>query len=301
MKLSVVAVVALVATVAVVIVFISTAIAVAKHRTRRPKVLRSGRGICVKTGNTAVAQMEYSDIKYYNDLREEYNKRLGWYDRILPTSVPITDDAGRDVGHEQGRGERPDDLVLPDEFLYHLDNQNVHDTMIQNNLKNKFSANGALFSGTEEGVISEILEATRDGDEEKQVARVLASIHKRNAYLDNFGTNEIGVLSRVWNNGDDNVKADVITQLKDCEDEYGLLYCPTGVASRITSSMYINDPQNSPKTRDMIHKEILDKYSTLHSQGIPKHQAIEQIIEDYNGIYSSDKILGLMEDWIDYV
>lgn len=234
-----------------------------------------------KRGNYIVVndciQIEKSDMKYYSDLQAEYNTRKSWYQ-----APPV-------IVNEDG-----EDYDYP-ELHYHLDDQNVHDTMIQDNLKTKFETQ-SIFSGASE--LNEIVEYS---GYDNKVSGVLDKISNRNAHLDNFKEDEVSIIKRVWANGDDNVRKELLLQLKDCEDSYGMLFCPTGVASRVVSALYINNPGDAPKSRDILNQEILHKYSVMYSRGMEKDEIVQKIIDEYDGVYSREKINGLISEWIDHI
>jgi len=221
-------------------------------------------------------QLEKSDIQYYTDLREEFDRRKSFYDTFRKNA---------EILYEE------DELFdLPDDLQYHLDNQNVHDTMIQDNLKNKMKTVG-----------NTSLVSLNDISSDPGVISILSEISNRNAYLSNFDRTESSLILDVWSNGDDLVKQEVINQIKDCRDSYGMLVCPTGVASRISSSLYINDPTHAPKTKEILNQEILNKFSKLYKKTQDKSYITDVIVSEYRGVYSEDKIRGIINEWVNFI
>ena len=222
-------------------------------------------------------QLEKSDIQYYNDLREEFDRRKSLYETLRKNPEIIHDD-------------NDDDFDIPDDLQYHLDNQNVHDTMIQDNIKNKMKT-----------VQSSNFVSLKDISNDPEIMSILSEISNRNAYLSNVDSTEKDLIIKVWSNGDENVRAELINQIRDCRDSYGSLVCPTGVSSRVVSALYINKPSNSPKTKEILNQEVLNRFSKLYKKTQDKDAITEQIISEYSGVYSPDKIRDLISDWVEFI
>jgi hypothetical protein len=246
--------------------------------------------IIVKSPGAPEMQVEQSDIQYYADIKAEADRRNSWYaqnTKIPDTPEPQTDDIDEILGVAE-------DIDLA--WYLNDDNQNVHDTIIQDNLKHAFeNSRNAITSGDTLDAIKQYSGYDID------VMGALKLINTRNAYVDNFQSNEIDLVSKVWSAGSDNVKSNLLIQLKDCVDEHGSLCCPTGVSSRIVSATYIDQPEKSPVSREMLNQEILHKYSRLSDAGYDKETIVDRIIQSYHGMYSPDKIKIVMDEWIDYV
>lgn len=180
-----------------------------------------------------------------------------------------------------------------------VDTQNVHDTSIQNNLKKKYETYSMTAKGYED-VEQEIMRMTKD----KDVHKALKRIYNRNSTLTNFeGETESAILEKTWRAGNLLVKEQIIKELKDCLSTEGVLYCPTGVASRIVSASYIENPENFPKDRASLNTEILMKCSLIKQENpdISKQDLTELIIDDYAGIYDKEFITTTLQPWIDHV
>lgn len=184
--------------------------------------------------------------------------------------------------------------------------QNVHDTCVQNTVKNKYSEISKQ-CGKVQDCVDEIREyAVSVG---KDVTDVIKRIQDRNASLYNFeGQKEMDVLQKTWKTAeDDNVKHQIVNELGDCRNSYGTIYCPTGVATRIVNATFINDPEKIPKTKEVIHTEMMNIAANLrNTQEVDgtydeerfKKDLLEKYKKDYEGILTHDKIDDMTKDWI---
>lgn len=208
-----------------------------------------------------------------------------------------------------------------DRLPMYMDTQNVHDNSIQKQLKKRYTDHVV---DNPELVFSEheiVREAKRQNKDTKTLIKVLKTMKKRNANLMNYnGDSEMTILENTWKAGDDNVKEQIINNLIECHEHNIIgqqVVCPTGVASRIVESTYINDPENTPRTKDMYREEMLSKASQIRFQleQNPEYNAksdqeqTEQLKskllttyqQDYKNILTHHDIHDLTKDWIDYI
>lgn len=245
-------------------------------------------------------EIELSDIKYYNDINSEYNRRCKWYEKISSNLIPQPD---IEVVNENIETSA---IEIPYNLLNHIDDQNVHDTFVQkdiNNiydrLNNKKSYSVASTYNNIDITLKEINEYAND----TQIENIILKIKERNSFISNLNANEIDILNNIWNKAkhhkNDNIKRDLILQLKDCKsDKYDNLYCPTGVTSRIISSLSIENPEEMPKDKNMINQEVLYKFNKLYKKNTNKAEVKNEILKDYN---SDEKISKMIDEWIDFV
>lgn len=251
-----------------------------KHKYHRKKLIikKNDRKILVND-----TEIEYSDLRYYINTRDEFEKRKTLYETILNPVVYTQTNIIRDI---------PADILD-----YHIDNQNVHDTIMQKNIKNTYEQSHN-FTGDIEDITDNILELCKDKDKEK-IKDIIEKIKTRNSYVTNVNSNEIDVLKNVWLNGDLNVKKQIINELLDCVDIGNTLYCPTGVTSRIISAAHINNPQYAPKTKDILKREVIEKFGHNYSKDNDKFLAKEKTINEYFSVYERKDIEDIINEWYD--
>lgn len=226
--------------------------------------------------------IEQADYNYYNDINEEFNLRRQLYETVHS----FTDNT------EQ---INETDFYLPYNLIYELDNQNVHDTFVQKDTQRIYSQaqNSVVPQG--EPDFSRL---------EPEVRDIVNKIQKRNSYISNLNNNEYEILKDAMRQAEynSNIKDNLILQLKDTLNEYGELYCPTGVATRIVSALAIEKPEQMPKDRGTINTEVLAKFSKLQTDNpdLDKQEIRQAVLQDYPA-ESVESVNGLINEWIDYV
>lgn len=231
-------------------------------------------------------EVEYSDLQHYINTRKEFENRKSIVDLIIDPTIIIENNQ---IGVE-----------IPEIINHHIntDVQNVHDNTIQKNIKGAYSD---ILQTQQNFDKEEILGYVKDEVKREKISEILDIIIKRNSYVTNLNSNETDVIKNVWFNGNENVKNQAILEILDCVDENGVLYCPTGVTSRIASALYINNPDKFPKTKEILNQEVMTTFGK-HFREIPdKELAKEKTINDYYKVYDRDTILSLIDEWIDYV
>jgi hypothetical protein len=179
------------------------------------------------------------------------------------------------------------------------DTQNVHDTVIQNNVKNKYKSLPSNYSDID----STIRDIMVFCDNCPDILDTVNKIKQRNATVVNFeGNAESDILKKTWNGANAAVKAQIINELRDCKKGSDI-YCPTGVATRIVSATYIESPDNYPKDKNSINAEILGKCAHLRNKNpdITPNEMKEMIIEEYSTIHDRAFISDLTEEWLPYI
>lgn len=278
--------------------------------------------IITGTTNDPEFLVDQSDILYYarkKNIDEAFQKEcetrgLSLNEYIIDEILGIN--LQRDFEHHEHRELR--DREQP---LMYQDTQNVHDTTIQHQLKKTYQTipknSKTLFNEQEIIHQTELL-----GKDVETIKTVLETIKERNNKVVNFGDNEMTVLANTWKAGDDNIKEQIINNLIDCAKDHPLntsVVCPTGVTSRIVESMYINDPETTPRTKDMYKEEMLNKASLVRNQleqtteydkltddqqslSLQKH-IMDTLKQDYidTHILNSHQLSEFTKDWIEHV
>jgi hypothetical protein len=194
--------------------------------------------------------------------------------------------------------------------------------MIQKALKKQYNAVSGSGSNKSLDEVRKYIDQSELSHKDKQTCnRVVDQIVKRNAKLTNFNhDSEVDILKKTWTNGDQNVRDYLLQELKDCDNGYNEIYCPTGVASRIVNATFINDLDDNvalPKTRELIHKEMMDSAAKIRTdlessndynnvdetqQSVMfKDTLLAKYETDYENILSKDEIKDMTKDWIDHV
>jgi len=261
-------------------------------------------------------KQQHTQVNKTNNFRDGYNVDVALPYNIsvitneieLPTNLNIREYI---IDYADNYNEFNDNIALYDIFNYDLneteipllardDPQSVHDTYIQSKLKKDFK--NKLHSTQTPQIPNETFEKLR---ETSSVKHVIDKIEKRNSTLSGYeNKTEMEILKETWENGDENIKNQIINSLKDCiEDEK--LVCATGVVSRILSSNYINNPDEFPKTKEILHSEIMYFVNKIRDN-TPEDQFTseyvkQEINKEFSKTLSKDQIDNLTKDWIEYV
>lgn len=228
--------------------------------------------------------IDYDDLYYYNNRVLPFTERIENYieEAFIPVEIVMAE---------------PLNIEINNTLLRDLNggSQNVHDTFVQESIK---KAQKNIQHGSE-NYINEIQETFKDDG----INNVLKKIQRRDAYISNVDKTETGIIRDVWSfvKNDENLKEDFKDQLLDCIDKDGNLVCGTGVVTRITSSLFINDPEKMPKTKEMINQEILNKFSKLYTGTEDKQIIKQQILNDYTEESMKKKVNDLIDEWIEHV
>lgn len=228
--------------------------------------------------------IDYDDLYYYNNRVLPFTERIENYieEAFIPVEIIMVE---------------PLDIEINNTLLRDLNggSQNVHDTFVQESIK---KAQKNIQYGSE-NYINEIQETFKDDG----INNVLKKIQRRDAYISNVDKTETSIIRDVWSfvKNDENLKEEFKNQLLDCVDKDGNLVCGTGVVTRITSSLFINDPEKMPKTKEMINREILDKFSKLYTGAEDKQIIKQQILNDYTEESMKKKVNDLIDEWIEHV
>jgi hypothetical protein len=178
------------------------------------------------------------------------------------------------------------------------DTQNVHDTLIQRQLKQDALQN--LVTPTYTSVSLDDLYASDD-----KLKEIVQKIKNRNATLSGYNNKtEMEILHDTWQNGNDNVRNQLRNELKECI-ENGHLVCPTGTVSRILNSKYIETPEKIPKTKEMYHEDILN-FSAKIRQDTPEDKfssefLLDAIKKEYTPLLTEEEIDDFTKDWINII
>ncbi len=191
-------------------------------------------------------------------------------------------------------------------FVYNPDSQNVHDTIVQRSVRSKYKEIES--TNTNGDAITAIKGMSFPAKSRRKIMAVLNTIGSRNTSvinLDNKTENQI--LNQVWSQvKGTNREKELFIQLEDCY-EHGKTVCTTGVATRLISVLYLDDPENFPRTKGTLRQEMLSKAATLRNQHPDeddnefKKRLISTFEKDYAGILTSEEVQIEVSDWIDHV
>jgi hypothetical protein len=248
--------------------------------------------LCIKKRDRTIfvndVEVEYSDMQHYIDTKKNFEDRRNIINNITEPAVDIVQN---DLKEE-----------VPDIINYHVaeDTQNVHDNAVQKNLKKTYESvlkTQQPLQSCKEEIINFITdEATSD-----KVLDIIEKIEKRNAFVTNLDSNEEDVLKNVWFSGNNNVKTQLINEILDCVDSGDMLYCPTGVTSRLSSALHIESPEKAPKTKEILNQEIMTTFGKHYTDTSSKSLAKERTIDDYYSVYPREMIQESIEKWIDHI
>jgi hypothetical protein len=195
-----------------------------------------------------------------------------------------------------------------------LDSQTIHDTYVQKKITNEYKGQGQVNKPSAiqlEDSIEEFIKNKnlRNDKNISKIKGIISKIKNRNSYVSNISDYEYNVLENTWNKaGDDTlIKEEIINQLEDCIDNGGMLYCPTGVCTRIIQSKFIKNPQEYPKTKELINQEMLNIASKFQEDNPNlsdedfKEKLIEKYCEEYKNLMTKKQIKEQIADWIDYI
>ena len=201
--------------------------------------------------------------------------------------------------------------VEPPEVAFFADNQNVHNNTIQKSIKQKYNTLNKKVDNI--NVTGEIDKWTKS---DPQIIDIINQIKTRNSYITNLDMDsEMGVLTKVWVNAkDDNERNAIIDELRDSVDSDGKIYCPTGTTVRLVNSTWINNPEEMPKTKSMIHTEMMNTASSIRdsleiNKDLPENEQdklfkdtlMEKYTTDYKGILTETEIKDMTGEWIDLI
>jgi len=158
--------------------------------------------------------------------------------------------------------------------VYDPESQNVHDTIVQRSIRDKFQDSAVASSSSSTGVSFQTVKDrllsfanTHFSVPRRQnVSEVLKTIEARDTPIFNLdGKTEKDVLGFVFSKVDPDDHKELILQLEDCV-ENGQVVCSTGVATRIMNTLFLKDPANAPKTRSVVRQAMLHDAATLRSK-----------------------------------
>lgn len=201
--------------------------------------------------------------------------------------------------------QRVNDRINP--ILNFSDTQSVHDTMVQRSVRKIFSESKNNDNDNNE-IISEIINESKDHKDFLKIKKTIEKIKSRNSNVTNIDRTEMQVLIDIWEKAkkDDNIKNFLFTQLSDCV-ENGDVVCPTGISTRLAMSLVLNNPENFPKTDEMINMEMMNTASKMQNEYSDqdneafKKELISKYIKDYKGILTEQEINDRIEPWINHI
>ena len=207
----------------------------------------------------------------------------------------------------------------PTVYLPSVDAQNVHDSGVNKFIRKIFNDIGLKMGSGTRQVISKLKKLIPKGRNSDRIGKVLDQIELRNANISNLNNaSELDVLSTVYTQAlkNDNIRDMMFQQLEDAIDN-GTVVCPTGVVNRLSTALIVETPEQFPKTKEQIKREMLESASFVRSQlekdssyeymSDPeqstrlKSNLIDKLKDDYNGILTDTEISDYTRDWIDHI
>lgn len=237
-------------------------------------------------------EIEQSDLTYYKeldrDINREFKLRSLWYEKPKLTHIENIHNYELDFDFDN----LPLNLLMELDNNEGVDHQNVHDTYVQNSIKNIYKNNTY-----HQNISNEHIYLGPDVD------KIIEKIKNRNSYISNLNDYEYNVLLNTYNEAkhNENIRENLIWQLKDCMNG-DHLYCPTGVTSRIVASLAIENPEQLPKDKNTVNTEVLAKFSAL-TQKYPetdKENIKGLILQDYPE--DTQKLVSsCIDEWIEHI
>lgn len=252
-----------------IVIFLVCVLFLIKKYKQTPKIYLKRNEILINDG----LEIEKCDLNYYVDLNKEYNIRKKWYESSKKTI------------------EYPEiQLYIPEQYIVKNDSQNIHDTAVMNCCKN-------IYKNTDKSYTDDYFFLDQFKDKHKNI---LEKIQKRDSYITNMKEREWIIVKNTWNSASPLAKKEFINNLEDCLEDGDNLYCPTGVVNRIVSSLYIENPESMPKTKEIFNTEILNRFSILMIEN-SKQRTRQIILEEYRNILDKDKLENIIDEWYEYI
>ncbi len=202
------------------------------------------------------------------------------------------------------------------------DNQNVHDTTVQDTIKKKYFELKKTMVKNNYDLIDIINYAKNkkrinDKSEEDKLKQILEEIFKRNASIINLDyATEKEILMLVWDK--EELREQIINELFDCyEPIYKHIVCPTGVITRLLNADIVINPESSPRTIEILREEMLNiaanirnilendieynKLTELEQNIQLKGDIKEELNKTYINIISEETIQKELDTWLDYI
>lgn len=143
----------------------------------------------------------------------------------------------------------------------------------------------------------------------KQVSKVLTAIEAhKSSKVSTINKSLKDLTCQVWKKAiaDNDIKQAMYVYLVDCMNG-DATYCAVGIASRLTSALYIKNPDEMPKTKEMMMADMLEIASQVQKEnedmeGKPLQDKIMARLESqYKGILKRSEIDTMTKTWIVHV
>ncbi len=176
--------------------------------------------------------------------------------------------------------------------------QNVHDTNVNNEFKNKLDM---IKKSPELSVINDITTKAFGHPNEDKIIKCLRSISEDDENVIKFGETQLEILSKIWTrvNSPENIEnKDAMTKVLLQALSDGADVCVTGRVDRIIDTLTLLDKNpvlaNPVKTMDIFRKEVLDySYKYLQDKLKEKGDAFTKL---YNTTYDNEDVNKFNED-----
>ena len=220
-----------------------------------------------------------------------------------------------------------------DEFPIHRpilnDNQNIHDTYVNNtiqnsinNIKTNQSISNKINLNIDEinNIIKdEINKQNFDNIKKNNILNVLESINSNStkSYKNNMTLSELLILifNRIYNEYNEDIQktflSNLIIELNDCIENNNIV-CHTGIFNRIINSINLLDINVNIKTYDFLNEEIMNKCIAIRNTidiNIPnyekelKNKIRLEMNKDYvdTNILTQSQLDDILNIWIDNI
>jgi hypothetical protein len=214
--------------------------------------------------------------------------------------------------HVQNGNEQDEELIFNDAIdlnQFRLDAQNVHDSIVQNSVKNLFLKKKQKRNYDSQKLIDEIIEFARINNKNmRKIHDVLLQVNERNAIISNLNNiTEMDVLSTMWNNASNNVRIQILNEILDAYIDDNFIVCPTGVVSRLINADIVENPEHAPKTIEIIRQEMLNTASKIRDEIEKNNPELtdddlkQALIKEFSSIYKDivplEKIHQELDSW----
>lgn len=276
----------------------------------------------IENENIKEIVIDDNDIKYYSNIQKafEQEKQIRGYDER-----PVRQYLDNQIFRENPLNLQIQTLPIyqPLNIDFTLDGQNVHSSLVQDTIKNKYSkiktTSTELIDKSKIKIINkhEIINyAKKYKKNHNEINAILQKIENRNSNISNIDSSEIKVLNDTWNSANENIKVQILNELLDAHSS-GYLVCPTGVVSRIINSDIVENPTSTPRTEENLRKEMLHTASKIRNDlendpvyiklsdekqiKMLKDTLIDKYTKDYKNIISEERIQKELDSWLDYI
>lgn len=216
---------------------------------------------------------------------------------MIPTVYTQIYDPHDDNRPGTGTGTGLGQVPLTPEARFINDEQNVHDSAIQNAIVQRYEN---LEKDAEEGYVQRMIQYFDDSE----ITKVIRRMCRFKVPLSRFNKTQIEILGDTFESGDDNVRghlrrvlSDMTRPWKKGDKGFDGFRCPTGNVTRILEAAFINDPQNMPRTKAMLQQEMLMRASVLSREHASFDRVRSDLVKEYSGAATEADLHDIINEW----